>query len=119
MKHGGICHIELATNDLEKTKAFYEELFNWTVSVIPGLENYAMFSAPEGVGGGINAVEEPAGEAGPILHIAVDDIEEALTRIEKAGGRVLASKTKISDEFGYYALFLDNVGNRLGVWSNG
>ena len=64
MKHGGICHIELATNDLEKTKAFYEELFGWTVSVVPGFENYAMFSTPEGVGGGStwrkNPRERPA-----------------------------------------------------------
>jgi predicted enzyme related to lactoylglutathione lyase len=33
------------------------------------------------------------------------------------GGRALVRKTKISDEFGYFALFLDNVGNRLGLWS--
>ena len=117
MKHGGICHIELATNDLEKTKTFYEGLFDWTVSIIPGFENYAMFSTPEGVGGGISMAEEPSGETGPIVHIAVDEIEATLTRIEKAGGEILVGKTKISDEFGYYALFLDNVGNRIGLWS--
>jgi len=26
-------------------------------------------------------------------------------------------KTKISEELGHYALFLDNAGNRLGLWS--
>jgi len=33
------------------------------------------------------------------------------------GNRKDASGVSLSDEFGYYAVFLDNVGNRLGLWS--
>ncbi len=121
MAHGSFCHIELATTDIQKTRSFYETIFGWTFQDIPGFETYAMFQTPGGLGGGFDANpegEKPS-EVGPILHIEVDDIDATLAKITEAGGKTLQGKTKISDEFGYYALFLDNVGNRLGVWSKG
>jgi len=78
-----------------------------------------MFQTPDGLGSGFDAgpnAERPA-TARPVLHIEVDDIEAALAKIDEAGGKTVSGKTKISDEFGYYAVFLDNVGNRLGLWS--
>jgi predicted enzyme related to lactoylglutathione lyase len=54
---------------------------------------------------------------GPILHVEVDGIDAALGRAERMGGRTLVRKAKISGEFGFFALFLDNVGNRHGLWS--
>jgi predicted enzyme related to lactoylglutathione lyase len=56
-------------------------------------------------------------DKGPILHIEVDGIDAALGRAERMGGRTLVRKTKISGEFGFLALFLDNVGNRHGLRS--
>jgi predicted enzyme related to lactoylglutathione lyase len=121
MSHGSFCHVELSTPDLEKTQSFYERIFGWTFRIFPGMETYAMFTTPDGFGGGIDAGPnaEPPSKAGPILHIEVDDIDDALTRIAHAGGATVIEKTRISEEFGYYAVFLDNVGNRLGLWSQG
>jgi len=121
MSHGSFCHAELPTPDLEKSQSFYEGSFGWTFRIVPGMETYAMFTTPNGFGGGFDAGPdaEPASGAGPILHIEVDDIDAALTKIADAGGATVIGKTKISDEFGYYAIFLDNVGNRLGLWSQG
>ena len=67
----------------------------------------------------IDPDRKPRVDSPPLNHIGlwVDDIDAALAKIVRAGGKTLAGKTKISDEFGYYALFLDNVGNRLGLWS--
>jgi predicted enzyme related to lactoylglutathione lyase len=119
MPTGDICHIELHTDDLEATRRFYESAFGWTFEIIPGFETYAMFRTPSGLGGGVDAgpnADRPAA-TGPILHVEVDDIEDALRQIEKLGGKTIVPKTKISDEFGHFALFLDNVGNRMGLWS--
>ncbi len=120
MAHGSFCHIELSTTDIEKTRSFYEGIFGWTFQIFPGMETYAMFETPGGPGGGFDAGPNAEGPSavGPVLHIEVDDIDAALAKIEEAGGKTVAGKTKISDEFGYYAVFLDNVGNRLGLWSN-
>jgi len=119
MAPGDICHVELHSSDIEATRAFYETIFGWTFEDIPGFETYAMFSTPSGLGGGIDSgpnAEAPS-KAGPVLHLETDDIDAILKQIEAAGGETLAPKTKISDEFGFYALFADNVGNRLGLWS--
>jgi predicted enzyme related to lactoylglutathione lyase len=119
MANGDICHIELHSRDLEATRRFYGTLFGWTFERIPGFDTYAMFKTPSGLGGGVDSgpnAEAPSG-TGPILHVETDDIEAALKRIGERGGKTVVGKTKISDEFGYFALFLDNAGNRLGLWS--
>ena len=121
MAHGAICHIEFPTTDAEKTRTFYEEVFGWAFSTAPGFDTYPMFRDPSGIGGAFNA--DPRGEGpsltGPIVHIEVDDIDATLKRIDEAGGKTLVPKTKISADYGSFAVFLDNVGNRLGLWSSG
>jgi len=107
MSAGDVCHIEFSTNDLAASREFYEEIFGWTFQLLPGMENYALFSTPDGV----------ATDTGPIVHLEVADIEATLGKIMDKGGQTVLPKTKISDEFGYYAVFLDNVGNRFGLWS--
>ena len=54
---------------------------------------------------------------GIILHIETDDIPKTLAKIKKAGGKVTKEKTDIGNDFGFYALFEDNSGNLLGIWS--
>jgi predicted enzyme related to lactoylglutathione lyase len=46
-----------------------------------------------------------------------DDLNGVLSRVEAAGGSILESKTAIGGDMGYYALFLDSEGNRIGVYS--
>ena len=118
MAQGDICHIGLFTTDPEKTRSFYSAVFGWTFQTIPGFDTYLMFATPNGLGGGFDSGPnaEPPSDAGPILHIEVDDIDAALEQIVKEGGRTLVPKTKISDAFGAFAVFLDNVGNRIGLW---
>ena len=119
MANGDICHIELHTPDIEASRKFYETLFAWTFEIIPGFETYAMFRTPSGLGGGFDAGPnaDPPSKVGPVLHIEADDIEGMLGRIGEHGGEPLVEKTKISDEFGFFAVFLDNVGNRMALWS--
>ncbi len=45
------------------------------------------------------------------------DLEPALQRIEPAGGKVLVSKTQVGPGMGYYAVFVDSEGNRVGLAS--
>lgn len=119
MSHGSFCHVELSTNDLAASRGFYEAIFGWKVEDVPGMDGYALFTTPDGVGGGLNAGPnaDPPSVHGPILHIEVDDIEKTLGELNSRGGKTLFPKTKISDDFGFFALFLDNVGNRMGLWS--
>ena len=40
-----------------------------------------------------------------------------LGRVQKAGGKVMIEKKKISDEHGYMGVFLDSEGNRIALHS--
>ncbi|MCX6093648.1 MAG: VOC family protein [Candidatus Bipolaricaulota bacterium] len=119
MSQGDVCHMEYSTTDLRASRTFYSTVFGWSFQDTPGMEDYALFSTPGGQQGGFSGGRnaEPPTDKGPIAHIEVSDIGATLVRINKAGGRTLTPKTKISGPFGFYALFLDNVGNRLGLWS--
>jgi len=120
MATGDFCHIQFSSTDIEKTKTFFKAIFGWTFQDIPGFETYAMFQTPGGLGGGVDIgpQAEPPSDQGPLLHIEVDDIEVTLTKIAANGGTMIVPKTKISDEFGHFAVFLDNVGNRFALWSS-
>ena len=119
MAHGGLAHIELSTTNLAASQRFYEQVFGWRFESVPGMEAYVLFRTPDGQGGGF--VSGPQAEApsavGPLLHLEVTDIDSTLAKIASLDGTTLVPKTKISDEFGFFAVYLDNVGNRLGLWS--
>ena len=108
----GVCHIEIPTTDPQKSKDFYGAVFGWQCE---DSGDYVMWRA-QGVSGGFTTESAPA-DGGVLLYIEVEDIEKKLADIEKAGGTKVTEKKKISDEFGFYALFKDPCANTLGVWS--
>jgi len=46
-----------------------------------------------------------------------DNLQIILDKIEKNGGEIIVSKTLHGDESGYFAIFLDTEGNRIGLHS--
>jgi len=48
---------------------------------------------------------------------AGDDLQIILDRIETNGGKVVVPKTEISPEMGFFAMFIDTEGNKLGLHS--
>ncbi|KAA0992606.1 VOC family protein [Dyadobacter aurulentus] len=45
------------------------------------------------------------------------DLQVILDRVAASSGTIIVPKTEISPEMGFYALFTDTEGNRLGVYS--
>ena len=55
---------------------------------------------------------------GVIVYMELEkDLSTTLTKIEKAGGKVIMGKTLIAPGKGYWALFLDTEGNKLALHS--
>lgn len=48
---------------------------------------------------------------------AGNDVQVVLDKIEENGGKIILPKTLHADESGYFALFLDTEGNRIGLHS--
>lgn len=55
---------------------------------------------------------------GAVLYLnAGDDLQPMLDKVVQNGGQMIVSKTAISPEMGYFALFIDTEGNKLGLHS--
>ena len=112
---------EIPTGDLDRAAKFYETIFDCKLIPID-LENglrMRMFPVDNGTTGGA-LCHHPKfytpTEAGALLYLnANPDVQIVLDRIEQAGGKVVMSKTEISPDFGFMALFIDTEGNRVGL----
>jgi predicted enzyme related to lactoylglutathione lyase len=49
--------------------------------------------------------------------IDVDDIDEALAKIEELGGQTVVGRTPVAD-MGWSAYFEDSEGNQVGLWES-
>jgi predicted enzyme related to lactoylglutathione lyase len=117
MSNHPIVHIELSANDREAAAAFYAKIFGWKIEQMPAM-NYATFEASGGPGGGFNPVgkDNPAGSV--IVYIATDDIPATLKQVEASGGKTLVPKTEIPG-MGWFGVFADPTGNKVGLYTNG
>lgn len=94
MKHGEICWYELATNDANKTKDFYQTLFGWNLekSKVTGAMEYDEIKIDGKSVGGMMQMTEDWGDPLPPPHwmtyIAVDDVDLAIEKITENGGKI-------------------------------
>lgn len=77
---------------------------------------------PSGEGEATGAISQAAefrpSADGVLLHLNVEDMDRTLERIVAHGGEVVRPKTAIDcDQMGFFALFRDCEGNRLGLHS--
>jgi predicted enzyme related to lactoylglutathione lyase len=113
MSNHSIVHIEISAQDREAAGKFYSELFGWNVQQMPEM-NYATFEAGEGVGGGLNPVQEnyPAGTV--TFYVQTEDIDASLAKAESLGGKILVPKSEIPG-VGWFGFFADPTGNMIGL----
>ncbi len=115
---------EIPAKDLERAKSFYEEVLDAkmeTMTMEDMGQTMAFFPSDweNGVGGGLVAGPgfEPSDKGSTIYLNGGDDLATPLSRVEKAGGKVILPKTSIG-EHGFMAQFLDTEGNRVAFHSN-
>lgn len=121
-----VVHFEIPADDLARAKRFYSTVFGWKTEDVPGME-YAMAHTvavdektrmpkePGAINGGM--MKRGAAVRAPVVTINVDDIDKAVQRVVKAGGKVVMEKQKVMD-MGWNAYVKDSEGNVIGVWQN-
>jgi uncharacterized protein len=125
MKNNVVGWFEIPALDMERAITFYETVFGFTLQRMPmGDLDMAGFPVVEGGLGTMGAlVRHPEystpGADGVLVYFTAHsgDVANELSRVEAAGGKVLMPRTLISEEIGYYGLFLDSEGNRIAVHS--
>ena len=108
-----LCHFELMTDDPEKCKAFYREVFDWRFDdqSMPG---YTLINTGTEPTGGVfpRPAEAPAVCAS--IYFRVDDIDATIAKAIENGGAVIVPKTAIPN-VGHFAMFTDPEGIVIGI----
>lgn len=109
---------EIPAYDMERAKAFYDHVYGIRMETSrTGDFAMAYFPADKGIGGAV--VQGPGclpNDTGALIYLnAGPNLELLLGRVENAGGRVVMGRTLISEDSGWFALFIDTEGNRLAL----
>jgi predicted enzyme related to lactoylglutathione lyase len=113
--------IEIPVTDLSRAIAFYQTILEVSIEKME-MDGVQMGVLP-GDGETVNVVLAKGNDYKPTTDGAVvylnagNDLQPALDKIEPNGGKIIVPKTAISPEMGYFALFIDTEGNKLGLHS--
>jgi len=107
-------HVELHTQDPERAKKFYDELFDWTLEDYPDM-NYTIIKVGEETGGGI--MKSPMPDALPqwVPYVLVSDVAASTEKARSLGATVLADVTEIPD-MGWFSMLVDPTGAAFALW---
>jgi predicted enzyme related to lactoylglutathione lyase len=112
MKNNHISYIELTTNDLEKTKTFYHNVFGWEFTDY-GTE-YSSFRE-SGLFGGFQISDKKIVN-GALVVLYHEDLKAIKEKIVSAGGKICVEIFTFPGGSRFH--FLDHSGNELAVWSD-
>ncbi len=88
---GALSWNELASPDLEASKAFYGELFGWTFDPLEGGPGpYFVIRNGDHGNGGIRELQEPGVPPHWLAYFGADDTDAALAKVEELGGGKMA-----------------------------
>lgn len=127
-----IVHFEIPSDNLERTKKFYTELFGWKMEKMPGTdqrEYWTFFTTTndrgssssgggEGdelrtVSGGMMERQMP--QEPIMIYIGVDSVTEYSNKVERLGGKVIKQKTEVPG-YGWFAICTDTENNGFALW---
>lgn len=130
MERNMVGWFEIYVDDMERAKAFYEEVFGVSLSKLPmpeSTEGAEMWQFPAtegetqgpGAAGALVKMEGvSAGGGGTMVYFSSADCAVEASRADAAGGTVVRPKTSLG-EYGNMALITDTEGNMVGVHSMG
>lgn len=115
---------EIPALDLERAFQFYSTVLNGNVRKGTfGNGDLILFNVPfntgEAVGGSIVVRPDlkPTTEGGVLYLNAFGKLSEVVSKVEKAGGKVLVPEINLG-KFGFAAIIIDSEGNKIGLLSN-
>lgn len=115
-----IVHFDIAADDLERAKKFYEDMFDWKIEAPPGFPDYYLVETKglnntEGVGGGLGKRQDQGQRI--TAYFGVSAIDEYAARVESLGGKIIQPKMAVLG-WGYLIMCLDTENNMFGLWQD-
>lgn len=113
---------EIYVQDMPRAKAFYEQVFQVSLSLLvdeKDMQMYAFGMDDHGYGatGSLVKMEGvPTGFAGTLVYFSCEDCAVQAKRSVEAGGSIFKDKWSIG-EYGHIAMVYDTEGNMIGLHS--
>lgn len=113
--------VEIPVSDFSRAVSFYQKILNVRIKevdmdgtrmgLVPADEKTVNIVL-------VNGNDYKPSMDGTVVYLnAESDLQPTLDKIEPNGGSVIVQKTEISPEMGFFALFVDTEGNKLGLHS--
>lgn len=110
---------EIPATDISRAVNFYQVILDIDIEEMemPGMQMGIFPYEGQMVTGVIMKSEgnKPSAEGVTIYLNGGDNLQFILDKVETNGGKILMPKTAHADENGFFALFLDTEGNKLGL----
>ncbi len=118
-----VAWFEIPVADMNRAKVFYERLFSVDIVIEEMNGSFMGFFPSEGystTGALVSMQGYTPSEDGILLYLnGGNDLDTVLDKVTEAGGKVEVPKTLITEEIGYFGIFIDTEGNRLALHSGG
>ncbi len=121
---GEVGHFEIPADKPDRARKFYEATFGWKMNQMEGMDYTMVSTGPVDkmgqpteagfIGGGIGPRKSPLDH--PVVTIIVDEIDEAVKKIESNGGKMIRGKQSVGENMGWTAYFKDSEGNTVGLY---
>jgi hypothetical protein len=112
-----VIHFEMYTDDPERVRKFYQEVFGWQFNKWTGPQEYWLVTTggegEPGINGGMMR-PRPGQNPGTINTIGVPSLDQFIKKIEQQGGTICVPKMAIAG-VGWLAYAQDPAGNVFGV----
>ncbi|MBL1213901.1 MAG: VOC family protein [Ignavibacteriae bacterium] len=112
---------EIPAEDINRAVEFYKKILGSDLQQqeMNGIKMAFFPMEGEGVGGSLCQGEGyvPSQNSALLYLNGGEDLSEPLSKVESAGGKIIMEKSKISDEIGFMAVFIDSEGNRMAFHS--
>ena len=113
--------IEIPVSDFPRAVKFYQAILGLTIEEME-MDGVKMGVLPNEEGT-VNVVlakgadYKARGDA-PLLYLnAGQALQPMREKVQQAGGKMIVPKTQISPEMGFFAMFIDTEGNKMGLHS--
>jgi predicted enzyme related to lactoylglutathione lyase len=114
---------EISVSDIARAKKFYETIFSIQMEEMD-MMGMKMVSFPyDYMNGKLSGalvqsdMHKPSADGVKVYFNGNPDLDVALSKVEAAGGKIVMPKSKISDDIGHMAFFIDTEGNAVALHS--
>ncbi len=116
-----ISWFEIPASDFARAVGFYKGILAVEIQEMDmfGTKMGMFPSDGENVSGAIVHGEDykPSSDGTTVYFNGGEDLQVILDKVESNGGHVIVPKTQISEETGYFAMFIDTEGNKAALHS--